>query len=117
MTKRSKRRATDVEVAQAKHAFLTAIRDRGAASTDDAHELFELPSDVEPKSWGAVTGGLQAERLIHRVGELHTKRRLAHGRRIGLYRITDLEVVSREIDRLAKSASRKRSTQMTLLLD
>ena len=117
MTKRSKRRATNAEVAQAKHALLTAILLRGAASTDDAHELFELPNDVEPKSWGAVTGGLQAERLIHRVGELHTKRRLAHGRRIGLYQVTDVEAATRERDRLANSAARKRPAQLTLRLD
>ena len=113
--KRSKKRsATAEELAQAKHALLTALLELGAASTDDAHDRFELPEGVQPKVWGSITGGLKAMGLIHRVGEVHTTRPIAHDRRIELYQISDTEAAKRELDRLSRQAANRRKRDRTL---
>lgn len=101
------RRATDAEKSQAGNALLSAVIDMGEASTDDAHARYELPPSVEQREWGIVTGRMVAECIIRRVGDDHTRRRVAHGRRIGLYRATDLERARQYRDALAKAARRQ----------
>ena len=117
MTSRPKRKATDAERRQLEHAILSAVLTKGEAGCDDAHDLFELPDDVEPRIWGAITGGLQAEGLIRRTGETHTRRAVAHGRRVGLYRVIDAELARKYRDRLAASTARKRPAQLSLPLE
>lgn len=114
MTRCPKRKATDAERRQLAHAILSAVLTKGEAGTDDAHELFELPEDVEPRTWGAVTGGLQVEGLIRRIGESHTHRRVGHGRRIGRYVLANAGKAQQRCDRLAASAARKRPVMRTL---
>ena len=114
MTRRTYRKATATERQQLQHAVLSACLAKSEAGTDDAHELFELPEAVEPRTWGAVTGGLQAEGLIQRVSDSKTRRSVAHGRRIGLYRVTDTEHARQRCDTLAATAARKRPSQQTL---
>jgi len=81
--RRSRRRASEAEQAQAAHALLTAILDQDEAATDDAHRRYELPSACDQRAWGAVTMRLLADGLIVRTGDQHTRRAVAHGRRIG----------------------------------
>lgn len=109
---RHRRRASASEQAQAAHALLSAVIDAGEASTDDAHSRYELPPSVEQRAWGAVTTRLLAEGVLRRVGDSHTRRSVAHGRRIGRYRATD---TSRDyLTTLAVSATRTRPAQRTL---
>lgn len=111
-TSRHRRRATAAEQAQAAFALLSVVIDLGEASTDQAHQKFELPPSVEPRIWGAVTMRLLAEGALRRVGDAHTRRRVAHGRRVGRYRATD---TSRDyLATLAASAARTRPAQRAL---
>ena len=96
------------------HALLSAVIDMGEASTDDAHARFELPPNVEQRAWGAVTTRLLAEGVLRRVGDSHTRRSVAHGRRIGRYQTPDADRARQYRDRLAASAARKWPTQRTL---
>ena len=114
MTRRSKRQATDTERKQIEHAVLSVVLTNGEAGTDEAHAQFELPEAVEPRIWGAITGGLLVKGLIRRVGETHTRRSAAHGRRIGVYAVTDAVQARKRRDVLAASAARKRLAQQTL---
>lgn len=85
MTDQTNRPATVTEQAQMAHALVSAVIDLGIASTDDAHQRYELPTTAEPRTWGAITNPLLADGVLCRVGDTHTRRRVAHGRRIGLY--------------------------------
>ena len=108
-----RRRATAAEQAQATYALLSAAIDLGIITTDDAHARYELPLTVEPRTWGAVTTRLLAEGLLRRVGDHHTRRSVAHGRRIGRYRAPDAERARQYRDTLCVSAYR-RPTQREL---
>jgi hypothetical protein len=103
-----------LEMKQIEYALLTAILERGQAGTDDAHALFELPETVDPRLWGSATNGLQARGLIQRVGDSHTRRRVAHGRRIGRYIITDRKRALIYCRQLARMAARKRPAERSL---
>lgn len=107
------RRATAVEQAQMAHALLSAVID-GGESTDDAHARYELPSSVEQRAWGAITTRLLAEGVLRRVGDAHTRRSVAHGRRIGRYVTADVDRARQYRDSLATTAARTRPTQRTL---
>jgi hypothetical protein len=116
MARRSshRRRATAAEQAKAAYALLSAAIDAGefSTSTDDAHARYELPPSVEPRAWGAITTRLLAEGVLCRVGDSHTRRSVAHGRRIGRYRATD---TSRDyLTTLVTAATRRRPAQRTL---
>ena len=110
---RHRRRATAAEQAQAAHALLSAVIDAGEASTDDAHSRYELPPSVEQRAWGAVTTRLLAEGVLRRVGDSHTRRSVAHGRRIGRYRTPDADRARQYRDTLTATA-RQRPAQRTL---
>ncbi|MFM9965724.1 MAG: hypothetical protein ACKV2Q_31455 [Planctomycetaceae bacterium] len=112
-TKRA-RRATAAEQAQAAHALVSAVIESGEASTDEAHRRYELPPSVEQRVWGAVTTQLLAEGVLRRVGDVHTRRSVAHGRRIGRYVLANGNRARRYRDTLAATAARKRPTQRTL---
>lgn len=116
MTRRSRRprRATAEEQSQMAHALLSAVLD-GGESTDDAHARYELPPDVEPRAWGAITTRLLSDGVLHRVGDLNTRRAVAHARRIGRYRAD--AAATQYLDALATSAARPRATQRTLFAD
>src|SRR5712691_4338429 len=83
------RRATVAEQAQAAHALMCAVIESGEALTDDAHRRYELPPTVEQRAWGAVPTRLLADGVLNRVGDRHTRRSVAHGRRFGRYRTPD----------------------------
>lgn len=83
------RSASSAEKAQAAYALIMAVLEKGVASTDDAHGRYELPVAVDQRAWGAITMRLIAEGVLHRVGDTHTRRFVAHGRRIGLYYAPD----------------------------
>ena len=117
MIARKFRKATEAEQAAMAHAQLTAVLKHGTAGTDHAHALFELPHEVEPRSWGAVCGGLVASGLLIRVGEMHTGRGIAHGRRIGLYAAVDMRRLEHHVKRLAATAAQRRPAQLTLPLE
>ncbi len=108
---RQHRRATAAEQAQAAYALLSAVIETGEASTDDAHRKYELPPSVEQRAWGAVTTRLLAEGVLRRIGDAHTRRSVAHGRRIGRYRATD---TSRDYLTVLATAARRRPSQQTL---
>lgn len=108
------RQATPAEQAQAAHALLSAIIDHDEASTDDAHRRYRLPDTVDPRCWGAVVAGLLSTGIIRRVGDRHTSRRIAHGRRIGRYVLADRRQAAAMRDRLAASAARQRARQLCL---
>ncbi|NQV29118.1 MAG: hypothetical protein HQ518_32600 [Rhodopirellula sp.] len=114
MTRRPNRRATGAEQAQATHALLSALIDQGEASTDDAHRLYRLPDSCDQRTWGAIVSGLLTSRIIRRVGDRHTSRRIAHGRRIGRYVLADRGQAIAMRDRLAASAARQRARQLCL---
>ena len=113
---RQHRRATAAEQAQAAYALLCAVIDTGEASTDDAHARYELPPSVEQRAWGAVTTRLLAEGVLRRVGEAHTRRSVAHGRRIGRYVTADVDRARRYLDTFAMTV-RQRPAQRTLFSD
>lgn len=114
MNRRTYRPATGAEQAQARHALLSVLIDLGEASTDDAHRLYQLPDSCDQRTWGAVVSGLLTTRIIRRVGDLHTSRRIAHGRRIGRYVLVNrLQAIAMR-DRLAASAARQRDRQLCL---
>ncbi len=58
-----------------------------------------------------MTTRLLAEGVLRRVGDAHTRRSVAHGRRIGRYRATD---TSREYIAMLATVARQRSAQRTL---
>ena len=87
------RSATPAEKSQMAHALVSAVIDLGVASTDDAHCRYELPSTVEPRAWGAIITRLLAHGVLRRVGDAHTRRRVAHGRRIGRYHAPDIATI------------------------
>lgn len=91
MNRPTTRRATVAEQAWAKHALLSAVVEKGEATTDDAHERFELPQSVDQRVWGAITGALTLAGLIQRVDDTQTRRSVAHGRRIGVWAVADVE--------------------------
>ena len=109
------RKATDAERMQMEAAFLVALVERGVATTDDAHSLFELPENVQPKVWGSIVGALQAMGFITRIGETQTRRPIAHGRRIGVFIATDVDDVKQYLGGLLRSLTRRRQTQLTLI--
>lgn len=112
------RKATDAERQQMEAAFLAALLERGVATTDDAHSLFELDADVQPKVWGSIVGALLAMGFIQRIGETPTRRAIAHGRRIGVFIATDVEEVRRYLAGLLASLTRRRlETQQTLFAE
>ncbi len=117
MSRRSRRprRANSVEQAAMAHAFLSAVIATGEGSTDDAHARFELPPSVEQRAWGAVTNRLLSDGVIHRVGDLNTRRAVAHARRIGRYRADAAAL--QYLAALAASAARPRAKQRTLFAD
>ena len=108
------RTATSAEQSQAAHALVSAVIDMGVASTDDAHRRYELPAIVDQRAWGAVTTRLLAECVLVRVGDTHTRRSVAHGRRIGRYYSPDLARARQYAAALTAAASRDRATQLTL---
>jgi hypothetical protein len=114
MTRRTFRPATATEQAQATHALLSAVIQHGEASSDDAHRLYRLPDSVDQRMWGAVVAGLLAAGIIRRVGDRHTTRRIAHGRRIGRYAVADIGRAIVHRDRLAASTARKRMIPRSL---
>ena len=82
----------------------------GEASTDEAHRRFELPPSVEQRVWGAVTTRLLAEGVLRRVGDVYTRRSVAHGRRIGRYVAADGVRTCQHHDTLAAATARMRPT-------
>lgn len=108
------RRATDAEQAQAAHALLSAVLGHGAAGTDEAHARYELPEAVDQRAWGTVTMRLTADGILQRIGDRHTRRSVAHGRRIGVYVAPDPERAREHCERLAAGAARPRERQLPL---
>ena len=111
------RKATDAERQQMEAALLAAVVECGVASTDDAHARFELPDDVQPKTWGSIAGALQAKTLLCRIGEIPTQREIAHRRRIGVYVASDAEVVRKYLAGLLTSLTRRRRDTQRSLFD
>lgn len=107
------RSATPAEKSQMAHALVSAVIELGVASTDDAHSRYELPSTVEPRAWGAITTRLLAHGVLRRVGDAHTRRRVAHGRRIGRYYAPNI-VRARHYAGLLTAAANRRECQRTL---
>ena len=114
MTDQTNRPATVTEQAQMAHALVSAVIDLGIASTDDAHQRYELPTTAEPRTWGAITNPLLADGVLCRVGDTHTRRRVAHGRRIGLYCAPDIDRARQYASRLLTAPTSRRARQMTL---
>ena len=108
------RSATTIEQSQMAYALLSAVIDLGVASTDDAHQRYELPVTVEPRMWGAITHPLLADGVLCRFGDSHTRRRVAHGRRIGLYSAPDIDRARQYASRLLTATTSRRARQMTL---
>ena len=114
MARRASRydKATAAEQAKMAQALLSAVIEAGEASTDDAHHRYELPATVEQRAWGAVTIRLLAEGVLRRVGDHHTRRSVAKGRRIGRYVTPNVERARQYRDTLTSAT--KRPTQQTL---
>lgn len=102
-----RRRATTAEQSQAAYALLSAAIDFGEATIDDAHRRYELPPSVEQRAWGAITSRLLAEGVLRRVGDHHTRRKVAHWRRVGRFQTPDPERARQYRDTLAKAARRR----------
>ncbi len=98
------RRATAADQAQAAHALVSAVIESGEASTNEVHRRYELPPNVEPRV-GAVTTRLLAEGVLRRVGDIHTRRSVAHGRRIGRYVAVDGNCARQYRDTLATAVA------------
>jgi len=116
MTETHTRRATAAELAQAGHSLVSAILELGEAATDDAHRRYELPPAVDQRAWGAVTRRLLILGIIRRVGERHTRRAVAHGRRIGKYVAADPVRARQYLDRAARAAAPRKPAQRQLSL-
>lgn len=93
---------------------MSAVIESGEASTDETHRRYELPPSVEQRVCGAVTARLLAEGVLRRVGDVHTRRSVAHGRHIGRYVSADGNRTRQYRDTLAAAAARKQPTQRTL---
>jgi hypothetical protein len=100
------RRATDEERSRAKHALLSAVIELGEATTDDAHERFELPLSVDQRAWGTITCALRLAGLIQRVDDAQTRRQIAHGRRIGVWAVADGDKAQQELADLTAAKRR-----------
>ena len=61
---------------------------RGQVSTDDLHDATN-EQYADDRIVGTVTGALIREKFIEEIGRVKTKRRCAHGRKIGIYTITE----------------------------
>ena len=108
------RSATTTEQSQMAHALVSVVIDLGVASTDDAHQRYELPVTVEPRTWGTVTTRLLADGVLCHVTVVATRRRVAHCRRIGLYYAPDIGRARQYAGRLLTEKSSPRARQMTL---
>ena len=106
------RSATSAEKSQMAHALVSAVIELGVASTDDAHRRYELPSTVEPRAWGAIITRLLAHGVLQRVGNAHTRRRIAHGRRIGRYCAPDIVRALKYASLLTGAANRRECRRM-----
>jgi hypothetical protein len=114
MRHEGRRRPTNSERAQLEYAILSVVLEQGAATTDDAHALYELPKGVDQRYWGAASAGLVARGLLRRVGEAHSRRVVAHGRRIGLFIAPNVARARRRLTTLAAIAARRSETLLTL---
>ncbi len=108
------RSATTAEQSQMAHALIAAVIDLGAASTDDAHQRYELPEDVEPRAWGPATNRPLYDGVLERLTDVRTRRRVAHHRRIGLYYAPDIDRARQYAASLLPVTSSPRERQMTL---
>ena len=109
-----RRKATDAEMTQAAHALVSAVVALGVASTDDAHARYELPASVDQRAWGAVTTRLIADGLLVRSGDTHTRRGIAHGRRIGRYYCPHLARARQYAESMVVAAPPCRAVQRVL---
>ncbi|MDA0284586.1 MAG: hypothetical protein O3B86_14655 [Planctomycetota bacterium] len=109
-----RRRATPGELGQAAHDLISSVLELGEAGTDDAHARFELPTAVDQRAWGSVTAGLLTAGVIRRVGDRHTRRAIAHGRRIGRYRTANTDEARRMCEKLSGIAAEPRAVQLVL---
>ena len=114
MKRIKKRKATRQEQYQATHALIASVIELGEAGTDDAHARYELPPSVDQRAWGSVTMRVIADGVLRRVGDTHTRRAVAHGRRIGRYVAPDIEYARQYRDRLAADAANARPAQRSL---
>lgn len=107
MSRRTYRLTTGAEQARATHALF----DLAEASTTNAHRLYRLPDSCDQRVWGAVVFGRLTSRIIRRLGDRHTARRIALGRRIGRYVLADRWQTIAMRERLA---ARQRDRQLCL---
>lgn len=112
--KPKRRKATLAERNAAEFALLSAIRARRYASTDDAHQLYELPQCVTQSLWGWIVTNCQARGCIRHVGSLNSERKPSHRRPIKLLSVADQDAFTSRLRQLRTFASRQRPKQGSL---
>lgn len=70
--------------------FIKLLIRHGKASIDDVRDLLTLPIGIDPKLFGAIPKGSGFDKIIEPTDYVRTRRRIAHGRPITLWRLKDL---------------------------
>jgi len=81
----------DVYLLRARRRLLTVLLDRGAATIDDVRDTIALPSDIDPKLFGAVPRLLAQLGIIRAAGFATTARVVAHARPVRVWEPVDGE--------------------------
>ena len=77
------------------------------ATIDFVRLRVACPDGVNPKNFGKIPTQLKANGIIRKIGLVYTKRRVAHGRDVGLWRIIDVEVARKRVEQLRKLIKEK----------
>ena len=78
-----------VFVNRGRRALLKALLLSGTATADDVRLAVELPSEINPKCFGAVAGPLARAGIIERVGFVTTRRATGHARPVTVWELLD----------------------------
>ena len=77
------------------------------AIIDDVRDRVACPEDANRKNFGEVIQQMKANGLIRKVGHAYTKRKVAHGRDVGLWQLVDVEVARKRLDQLRQLVKEK----------
>lgn len=91
-TKKAPNKADDpkrVVRAEAQRALISALLSRGKATADDIRSVVKIPAGVHPACIGVAVGCLAREGLIVMDSVQTTARRVAHGRLLRVWRLTN----------------------------
>ena len=94
----------EAEVAMLEAALTNPLHQ---ATTDSMRERVNCPPTCNPKNFGEVVAQMKANGLIRKVGHVATKRKVAHGRDVGVWQLIDAEVACKRLELLRELTKRK----------